>query len=220
MSRCKVVVLISGSGSNLQSLIDASQQADSAYDIVAVVSNRPDVMGLTRASNAGIDAHCIDHKLYDGREAFEASLARCIDQYTPDCIALAGFMRILTPSFVSRYERKMFNIHPSLLPLYPGLNTHQRAIDAGDALAGATVHFVSAELDAGPPVVLGQVAVKANDTVETLSKRVLTVEHQIYPMVIGWFAEKRLAWVGDRALLDGETLTQGKVIKCNEQVSG
>jgi len=206
MSSCKVVVLISGSGSNLQSLIDASHYADSAFEIVAVISNRPEVYGLTRASEAGIDAQTIDHTLYASREAFEQQLSEQIDRYQPNCIVLAGFMRILTPAFVEKYERRMFNIHPSLLPKYPGLNTHQRAIDAGDELAGATVHFVSAELDAGPAVLQGSVPIEMNDTAESLSKKVLVLEHKIYPKVIQWFAEQRLAWIKDRALLDGESL--------------
>jgi len=192
----------------LQSLIDASQNVDSAYKIAAVISNRPNVKGLDRAAAADIAPHTVDHTLFDDRESFEQQLAAVIDQYQPDCVVLAGFMRILTPAFVARYERRMFNIHPSLLPKYPGLNTHQRAIDAKDQYAGATVHFVSAELDAGPPVLQGSVLIDANDTAESLSKKVLVLEHKIYPKVIQWFAEKRLAWVNDRALLDGESLCQ------------
>ncbi len=212
-TQCSVVVLISGSGSNLQSLIDASQHSDAPFKIAAVISNRPNVKGLSRASAAGITSQCVDHTEYASREAFEADLAALIDQYQPDCVVLAGFMRILTASFVSRYERRMFNIHPSLLPKYPGLNTHQRAIDAGDQLAGATVHFVSAELDAGPPAIQGQIAIEPNDTVDSLSKRVLKIEHKIYPKVIEWFSRGRLVWQDDAALLDGTPLgAQGKIV--------
>jgi len=164
-----VVVLISGSGSNLQSLIDASQRADSPFSIAAVICNRPGAFGLSRAESAGIPAICLDHTGFDSREAFDEALAQEIDVFEPELIALAGFMRILTPAFVSRYEGRMLNIHPSLLPKYPGLNTHQRAIDAGDDEAGATIHFVTADLDGGPPVVQARVPIKQGDDASSLA---------------------------------------------------
>lgn len=179
--RARLVVLISGGGSNLQAFIDAS--ADTAYpcEVVAVISNRPGVFGLERAARAGIPADVLDHTAFPTREAFDAALADRIDAHQPDLVILAGFMRILTPGFVVRYAGRLLNIHPSLLPKYPGLHTHQRAIDAGDAEAGATVHLVTEELDGGPVILQARVPVLPGDTAETLAARVLVEEHRIYP---------------------------------------
>lgn len=203
---CRVVVLVSGSGSNLQAIIDQGLQADSAYKVVAVVSNRPAAYGLTRAADAGIDAVTIDHTSYPSREAFDAVLADAIEGYSPDLVLLAGFMRILTPEFVSRFKARLMNIHPSLLPKYTGLHTHQRALDAGDSEAGCTVHFVTEELDGGPPIIQARVPVEEGDTPDTLAQRVLVQEHQVYPLAATWFAEGRLVLKGNRALLDDQTL--------------
>ena len=202
---CRVVVLISGSGSNLQALIDG-QKAGLAIDIKAVISNRPDVLGLTRAERAGIATETLDHKAFDSREAFDEQLAASIEQYQPDLIVLAGFMRILTPEFVRRYQGKMLNIHPSLLPKYQGLHTHRRVIEAGDSIHGVTVHFVTEELDGGPPIIQAIVPVFENDTEEALAKRVQKQEHIIYPTAVGWFATGRLGIVDGKATLDNEIL--------------
>ncbi len=177
----RVVVLVSGGGSNLQAFIDAVAAGTLSADICGVLSNVPTAYGLERASNAGIEAACIDHRDYASREDFDAAVAHWIDGYAPDLILLAGFMRILSAGFVNRYEGRILNIHPSLLPLYPGLDTHRRAIEAGDREHGVTVHFVTAELDGGPPILQGRVPVLANDDAKTLAARVLAVEHRIYP---------------------------------------
>jgi len=203
MALKRVVVLISGSGSNLQALIDS---AGSSYEIVAVISNRPGVKGLERAEDANIAAETLDHKTFESREAFDSALLTLIQSYQPDAVALAGFMRILTPEFVSAFEGKMLNIHPSLLPKYPGLNTHQRAIDAGDSEGGCTVHFVTAALDGGPPVIQAAVPIKAEDDAAALAKRVLVQEHQVYPIALDWLCSGELTLNKDSAVLKGETL--------------
>ena len=179
--RCRLVVLISGSGSNLQAFIDASTDPAYPCEVVAVISNREGVFGLERAARAGIPAEVLDHTGFPSRESFDAALADHIDVHRPDIVILAGFMRILTPGFVTRYAGRLLNIHPSLLPKYPGLHTHQRAIDAGDTEAGATVHLVTEELDGGPVILQARVPVLPGDTAETLAARVLVQEHRIYP---------------------------------------
>ncbi len=204
---CKVVVLISGSGSNLQALIDGQQDSTLPIDICAVISNKPNVYGLERASNAGINHQVVDHKTFQSREDFDDALANVIDQYQPDLVVLAGFMRILTGDFVRRYQGRMLNIHPSLLPKYQGLNTHQRALDAGDACHGVTVHFVTEELDGGPPVIQAIVPIQSSDNAQTLSARVQQQEHIIYPMAVEWFAKQRLHLESNHVLLDGKTLS-------------
>ncbi len=191
-SCCRVVVLISGGGSNLQALIDQQLASQLPIDIVAVISNKDNVMGLERARNAGIPSHVIDHKHFSDRESFDAELANSINNYQPDLVVLAGFMRILTSGFVQQFHGKMLNIHPSLLPKYQGLNTHQRALDAGDNCHGVSVHFVTEELDGGPAVIQAIVPILQNDNADVLAKRVLQQEHIIYPMAVLWFAEKRL----------------------------
>jgi phosphoribosylglycinamide formyltransferase 1 len=179
--RYRLVVLISGGGSNLQAFIDAC--ADRAYpcEVVAVISNRAGVFGLERAARAGIPAEVLDHTAFARREDFDAELAVRIDAHRPDLVILAGFMRILTPAFVQHFAGRLLNIHPSLLPKYPGLHTHQRAIDSGDTEAGATVHLVTEELDGGPVILQARVPVLPDDTSETLAARVLLQEHRIYP---------------------------------------
>lgn len=199
-----VVVLISGSGSNLQALMDAS--AGSAYRIVGVISNKADARGLQRAADAGIATAVVDHLAFDSRETFDAALIEHIDAFSPGLIVLAGFMRILTPGFVRHYTGRLLNIHPSLLPKYQGLNTHQRAIDAGDAEHGASVHFVTEELDGGPVVAQARVPIEDTDQAKTLAARVLSVEHTLYPAVVDWFARGRLTWRADTPMLDGRPL--------------
>lgn len=203
---CKIVILISGSGSNLQAFIDAMQNGTLPAEIAAVISNRPQAGGLERAAKAGIATVALDHTHYADRSDFDAALRQTIDQFSPDLLILAGFMRILGEAFVRHYRGRMLNIHPSLLPKYPGLHTHQRAIDAGDHQAGATVHFVTEELDGGPPVLQASVPIKAGDTAELLAQRVLEQEHRIYPLAARWFAENRLILNGNRAELDGKAL--------------
>ncbi|ARN72971.1 phosphoribosylglycinamide formyltransferase [Oceanicoccus sagamiensis] len=206
---CKLVILVSGGGSNLQSFIDGVSNGSLTADIAAVFSNRPKAFGLERAANAGIATEAIDHTLFESREAFDAELMQRIDHYAPDLVILAGFMRILTPGFVQNYHGRLLNIHPSLLPKYPGLHTHQRAIDAGDPQAGATVHFVTEELDGGPAIVQAAVPIEAGDNADLLAKRVLTQEHIIYPLAAQWFAEGRLRLESNSALLDNTPLSAG-----------
>lgn len=207
-TKAKLVVLISGSGSNLQSFIDQSLSGELPADIAAVICNRPGAFGLERAAKAGIPTELIDHTQYEGREPFDQELIRCIDQYKPDLVILAGFMRILTPGFVQHYSNRLLNIHPSLLPKYPGLNTHQRAIDAGDSEAGATVHFVTEVLDCGANVVQASVPILKDDSAEALAKRILGQEHKIYPLAAKWFVEGRLTIKDNKALLDGDVLPE------------
>jgi len=201
-----VVVLISGSGSNLQVFIDAQQAAALPIEIKAVISNREDAYGLQRAEQAGIANEWLDHKRYPDRERFDNELQQRIDTYQPQLVILAGFMRILTPEFVNHYRGRMLNIHPSLLPKYRGLHTHQQALDACDTLHGSSVHFVTAELDGGPVVLQASVPVEAKDTAQTLAERVLLKEHQIYPLVVKWFSQGRLSCQPDLQL-DGKPLT-------------
>lgn len=205
----RVVVLISGSGSNLQALIDGIASGELPIEIVAAISNRPEVMGLVRASNAGIPTLVLDHKNYATREAFDGELMRTIDAYNPGLVVLAGFMRILTPAFTEHYLGRMLNIHPSLLPKFQGLHTHQRAIDAGESHHGVSVHFVTAELDGGPVVIQARVPVLPSDDAGLLAKRVQKQEHVIYLMAVKWFADGKLKMVDGKAMLNDELLTEG-----------
>lgn len=206
--QAKLVILISGSGSNLQAFIDdcACNGGDLNASIAAVISNRPGVYGLQRAQQAGIETCVIDHQQFDSREAFDRQLMATIDHYQPDLVILAGFMRILTPEFVRHYQGRLLNIHPSLLPNYPGLHTHQRAIDAGDREAGATVHFVTEELDGGPPILQASVGIDDGETAESLAAKVLVQEHKIYPLAARWFVDGRLVLEGNTVKLDDEIL--------------
>ena len=199
--RVPLVVLVSGSGSNLQAIIDASSNPDYPAEIVAVISNIEGVKGLERAEKAGIPTAVLDHKNFPDRESYDFALRELIDSYHPEIIVLAGFMRILTDEFVNTYLGKMLNIHPSLLPKYKGLNTHQKAIDAGDERHGATVHFVTPDLDSGPLIIQAEVPVLANDTSESLAARVLEKEHQIYPQAIEWLASGRISMTDDGSVL-------------------
>lgn len=187
-----IVILISGRGSNMEVIVDACQREGWPARISAVISNKPDAAGLQFAASRGIPTETIDHTSFTSREAFDAELARVIDEFKPDVVVLAGFMRILTEGFVRRFEGRLLNIHPSLLPAFPGLHTHQRAIAAGCKLAGATVHCVTPELDHGPIVMQAAVPVHQDDTPATLAARVLAQEHIIYPRSVRWFVEGRL----------------------------
>lgn len=189
-----IAVLLSGRGSNFQSLLNASRADLLGGSISLVVANRPGAGGLEIAQNAGIETALLDHKGYATREDFDRDLAAAVETVSPDLVVLAGFMRILTSEFVSRFENRLMNIHPSLLPRYPGLNTHQRALDNGDTHAGATVHYVNGELDGGPPVLQARVAVCENDDAETLAARVLEIEHQIYPAAVNWHLTGQLTF--------------------------
>lgn len=203
---CRVVVLISGSGSNLQALIDATANGEVPAEICAVICNRADAYGLKRAEQAGIPTCLLDHRQYADREAFDAALAEAIDSFEPDLVVLAGFMRILTGGFVRRYQGRLLNIHPSLLPRHKGLNTHQRALEEGDREHGCSVHFVTEELDGGPVIVQSVLEIAADDTPERLAKRVHKLEHQIYPLAVSWFAQQRLRLDAEGAMLDGQKL--------------
>lgn len=205
-SPSRVVVLISGNGSNLQALIDGWKAGDLPVELAAVISNRPGVKGLERAELAGIETRVLDHRRFSDREEFDAALQNEIDQFAPDLIVLAGFMRILTADLTRHYLGRMLNIHPSLLPKYQGLHTHERVLAAGDTEHGVTVHFVTAELDGGPAVIQARVSVAADDNADSLARRIQAQEHQIYPMAVKWFAQGRLTMNNGQALLDGEPL--------------
>jgi phosphoribosylglycinamide formyltransferase 1 len=201
-----IVVLISGSGSNLQAIIDAVQGGRISGHIAAVISNRPDAHGLERASQAGIPTRVLDHSLYPDRDLFDAELMSVIDGFQPQLVVLAGFMRILTESFVRHYAGRMLNIHPSLLPKYRGLKTHARAIEAGDSEHGVSVHFVTPELDGGPVVLQARVPVGPGETPETLAARVLEKEHIIYPLAIGWYLSGQLQLENQQVVFKGKTI--------------
>ncbi|WP_353241473.1 phosphoribosylglycinamide formyltransferase [Providencia sp.] len=204
----KIVVLISGSGSNLQSIIEGCQSGTIKGRIVAVVSNQSTAYGLVRAQQAGIPAAFLDAKTYANRQAYDAALLSLIEQYQPDLVVLAGFMRILSPEFVTHFTGKLLNIHPSLLPKYPGLHTHRKALENGDKEHGTSVHFVTEELDGGPVILQANVPVFPEDTEEDLIERVKTQEHVIYPLVVQWFSDNRLTMVDGKAVLDGKALPQ------------
>jgi len=185
---CRVVVLLSGRGSNFQAIVEAGLP----IDIVAVISNRPQAAGLNYAREHGLAAIALDHTAHADREAFDARLADEIERHQPDLVVLAGYMRILSPAFIARFEGRLLNIHPSLLPMFPGLKTHERALVEGVKIHGCTVHFVTAQLDHGPIIIQAAVPVRADDTPATLAARVLAQEHRIYPQAIRWFTEGRL----------------------------
>jgi len=201
-----VVVLISGNGSNLQALIDAAGQDEYPARITAVISNCGDAYGLQRAQDAGIAQRVLSHQEYDDRDAYDQALMTLIDSFDPGLVVLAGFMRILTADFVEHYSGRLLNIHPSLLPKYKGLHTHQRVLDAGEIEHGASVHFVTLELDGGPLALQSPVPVLAGDTAEALATRVLEQEHIIYPQAVKWFAEGRLKLVDGVAMLDNKAI--------------
>lgn len=206
--RTRVVILLSGGGTNLQAFIDAVAAGELDVDLVGVISNRPDAFGLERARQAGIDNVCVPSRGVRDRDAYDRKLAQEIERFTPDLIVLAGFLRILGKAFVERFAGRILNIHPSLLPKYPGLDTHERALAAGEKEHGCTVHFVNEELDGGPPIIQGRVPVHADDDVHSLADRVLAIEHQVYPQAVAMIASGRLEWRDGRCFLDDKPLSK------------
>lgn len=203
---CRIAVLISGSGSNLQAILDGCASGAIPARVALVVSNRDDAAGLARARRAGVPATVVNHRRYPDRQSFDAALQAAIEAGGADLVVLAGFMRILGSGFVRHYQGRLLNIHPSLLPKYRGLDTHQRALAAGDVEAGATVHFVTDELDGGAPVLQASVSINEGDDAAALAARVLAREHIIYPLAVRWFAEGRLRLRDGRAWLDDTPL--------------
>ena len=201
---CRTAILISGSGTNLQSFIDRVAAGDLDLELSVVFSNKPEAYGLDRARKAGIPTECIEHGEFPNREMFDRAVAGVLDAYEPELIILAGFMRILSPWFVDHYEGKILNIHPALLPKYPGLNTHQRVLDAGDEWHGSTVHFVTPELDAGPRILAGRLRVDPAETADELMHRVQALEHQIYPEAAGLVGSGKVAFDAGQTIIDGE----------------
>lgn len=197
------MVLISGRGTNLQAIIRAVEAGELPIDLRAVIGNRPQAPGLRYGRDAGVPCDIVDHERYSGPAAFEAALAERIETYQPDLVALAGFMRILGTAFIDRYAERLMNIHPSLLPAFPGLRTHERALAAGARQHGATVHFVTADVDGGPIIAQSAVPVLPRDTPASLAARVLEQEHRLYPLALRWFAEGRLSLHGKEVFLDG-----------------
>ncbi len=211
-ARCKTAILISGKGTNLQAFIDLANDGRLALELAVVFSNRQDAYGLVRAEKAGIATACVEHGKYADRESFDNAVAAKLANWKPDLLILAGFMRILSAGFVERYAGKILNIHPALLPLHPGLNTHQRVLDAGDTWHGSTVHFVTKELDAGPRILQGRLAVNAHESADELAARVQTIEHQIYPLAASWVGSGRVEYRDGQTWIDGR-LSPEPVIK-------
>lgn len=202
---CKTAILISGSGTNLQAFIDRVAGGVLDLELSVVLSNRPDAYGLVRARDAGIPTACIEHGQFSGRDTFDRAVAATLDEWRPDLLVLAGFMRILSAGFVEHYAGKILNIHPALLPAYPGLNTHQRVLDAGDEWHGSTVHFVTEKLDGGPRILQGRLPIDASESAEQLAARVQTIEHQIYPEAAGWVGEGRVEFRDGKTWIDGKS---------------
>jgi phosphoribosylglycinamide formyltransferase-1 len=203
MSSCKTAILISGSGTNLQAFIDRVAAGDLHLDLSVVFSNRPDAYGLERATTAGIPTACIRHQEYPDRISFDRAVMDKLDRWQPDLLILAGFMRILSPDFVNHYAGRILNVHPALLPAYPGLHTHQRVLEAGDRWHGSTVHFVTEELDGGPRILQGRLPVIESESAEQLETRVQAIEHQIYPEAAGWVGEGRVEFRDGQTWIDG-----------------
>ncbi len=214
---CQIAVLISGGGSNLQSIIDHIQQGHIDASIACVISNNPNAYGLLRAKQANITTHIIEHENYATRETFDAELLKTLRVYNIKLIVLAGFMRILSPNFINEYQGKVLNIHPSLLPKYTGLHTHERALNANDAEHGCSVHFVTAELDAGPLIIQAKVNIKKSDSPESLAKRVLEKEHIIYPLTMKWFCEGRLELKASQVYFDNKPLEQAIILNSEHE---
>ncbi|MFT4749478.1 MAG: phosphoribosylglycinamide formyltransferase-1 [Pseudohongiellaceae bacterium] len=202
---CKVVVLISGNGGNLQAIVDASSTSN--YVVEAVISNKVEAYGLTRAKLANIETQVLDHKQFSSRIEFDLALRKLIDLYNPDLLVLAGFMRILSNDFVQHYAGRTLNIHPSLLPKFPGINTHQRAIEAGESKHGASVHFVTEELDGGPVIAHAKIDILAADSAIDLKSRVALKEHHLYPFIVDLFSRGRLKMHNGKAVLDSKILS-------------
>ncbi len=203
-ARCKTAILISGTGTNLQAFIDLANAGQLELELSVVFSNRPDAFGLVRADKAGIATACVEHGNFADRDAFDSAVAAELARWKPDLLILAGFMRILSASFVASYAGRILNIHPALLPLHPGLNTHQRVLDAGDTWHGSTVHFVTEALDAGPRILQGRLSVNANESADELAARVQTIEHQIYPQAASWVGSGRVEFRDGQTWMDGE----------------
>ena len=201
-------MLISGNGSNLQAIIDEVAAKRLNATITGVISNRPGAYGLERASQAGIESVCLDHTTFEDRDSYDSALKAQIEAFGADCVVLAGFMRILTPEFVNHFSGKLVNIHPSLLPKYKGLNTHQRAIDNSDTEHGVSVHFVTPELDGGPVIIQSRVPVFEDDTASDLAERVQEQERRIYPLVLSWYSAGRLKMRNNKAVLDDQELPE------------
>lgn len=216
MYKPRLAVLLSGDGSNLQALIDATQNGTLKAEIVLVVSNKVDAGGLKRAQSSGIENIVVDNLQYPDRRSFDCVLESKLKKYNLDLIILAGFMRILTSDFVEAFAGRIINIHPSLLPKYRGLHTHQQALDAGDKIAGATVHFVTSELDGGPSIIQAVIPVLKNDTVDVLARRILVKEHQIYPLAVKLFCEGRLSLTDEKAVFDSVILPKNGLRFNNE----
>ena len=202
----RLAVLISGTGSNLQAILDAIDAGELPARVNLVLSNKAGAAGLARAERAGVPAQAIDHRGFPDRASFDQAMIERIDAHGADTVVLAGFMRILSPGFVRHYQGRLINIHPSLLPKYPGLNTHARALEAGDREHGCSLHFVTDELDGGPLIAQARFPVAANDTAETLSEKVQAREHRLYPQVLRWRAQQRLQMTDQGVELDGERL--------------
>lgn len=201
-----IVVLISGNGSNLQAIINACRANKITGNVVAVLSNKADAYGLERAKLADIPAYFVDPTLYNDRADYDKALIEQIDAYQPDIVVLAGFMRILSPDFVTHYQHKLLNIHPSLLPKYPGLHTHRQVLANKDSFHGVTVHFVTEELDGGPRIIQARIPVLPDDTEQSLQTRIQAEEYRIYPLAIGWLADERLKMQNNQAVLDDVVL--------------
>jgi len=198
-----IVILISGRGSNMKAIINAASSQSIPVNVRAIISNDPNAAGLKAARQTGLITRALDHRKFENRDSFDAALIQLIDEYQPELVVLAGFMRILGETFVAHYAGRLMNIHPALLPAFPGLNTHERVLDAGITRHGATVHFVTHDVDAGPIIIQAAVEVKNGDSESDLAARVLEQEHRIYPLAVGWFAEGRLNIDKGKVLLDG-----------------
>ncbi len=208
MTGMSIVVLVSGNGSNLQSIIDSIDAGQINTSISAVISNNPDAFGLTRARNHAIESRVIDHRLYDSRESFDQALQHCIQQFEPDYIVLAGFMRILGSALIQANKNKILNIHPSLLPTYKGLNTYQRAMDNRESEHGVSIHIVTDELDDGPVLMRGRYAIERGDTVTDLQHKGHRLEHRMYPKILQWLGEKKLQIGENRVEFEQRTLQE------------
>ncbi len=200
---CNTAILISGSGTNLQAFIDRVAAGELELDLSVVFSNKPDAYGLERARKADIPTACIEHGAYPDRESFDRAVIATLDEWQPELLILAGFMRILSPAFVNHYAGRILNIHPALLPKYPGLNTHQRVLDAGDEWHGSTVHFVTEELDGGPRILQGRLRVDPSESAEALMRRVQAIEHRIYPEAAGLVGSGRVQFRDGKTWIDG-----------------
>ena len=214
---CQIAVLISGSGSNLQSIIDHIRQGHIDASIACVISNNPNAYGLLRAKQANITTHVIENKNYASREKFDAELIKTLRVYNIKLIVLAGFMRILSPNFINEYQGDVLNIHPSLLPKYTGLHTHERALKANDTEHGCSVHFVTPELDEGPLIIQAKVSIKKSDSPESLAKRVLEKEHIIYPLTVKWFCEGRLRLKASKVYFDNKSLQKAIILNSEHE---